>query len=166
MVERYFAYGSNLWIEQMVERTGPILEGEGRPCRAFLPNHRLIFNVPGEHLQVFANVVSPGSGVYGVVYCLSSDALMQLDKFENGYARRRMLIRRENGEQLEAFLYVADLPETLENGTPSAEYLRRIMTGARQHGLPDGYLREIGALASGMEDTFAMSQSQKKRVRR
>src|SRR6476620_7281106 len=82
MSEWYFAYGSNLWIDQMEERTGPIRKGEHLPWRAYLPNHRLTFNVPGGRGQVFANVLCPGAGVFGVLYSCSSDALTRLDQFE------------------------------------------------------------------------------------
>jgi gamma-glutamylcyclotransferase len=148
MSEWYFAYGSNLWIDQMVERTGPMLQGKDRPRRAFLPNHRLTFNVPGDRGQVFANVVSPGAGVLGVLYRCSSDALKRLDEFERGYKRRHVLVVPENGDTQEAYIYIAELTGVVSGRAPSAAYLQRILTGARQHGLPEIYVREIEELAS------------------
>jgi gamma-glutamylcyclotransferase (GGCT)/AIG2-like uncharacterized protein YtfP len=144
----YFAYGSNLSLDQMIERTGPMLQGEDRPRRAFLPNHRLAFNVPGDDGEVYANVLSPGAGVQGVLYRCSADALTRLDEFEEGYERRRLVVVCENGDAAEAFIYVAEPDGIVDGRTPTAEYLQRIMTGARHHGLPEAYVREIEALAS------------------
>lgn len=65
----YFAYGSNLWIEQMEDRTGPIAKGADQPRQARLSGYRLAFNVGGQRGQVYANIVpNPGDEVIGVVY--------------------------------------------------------------------------------------------------
>ncbi|WP_020475068.1 gamma-glutamylcyclotransferase family protein [Zavarzinella formosa] len=148
MTEWYFAYGSNLWTDQMAARTGPVAEGEDRPRRAFLPDHRLTFDVPGENGQVFANIHSPGAGVHGVLYCCTSDTLKRLDEFEHGYERQRVTVVLENGDRQEAFAYFAGPTGLVQGRLPTAEYLRRILTGAREHGLPDWYVREIEACAS------------------
>ncbi|KAH6624831.1 hypothetical protein B0J18DRAFT_444724 [Chaetomium sp. MPI-SDFR-AT-0129] len=60
----YFAYGSNLWLEQMARRC-PSSYFVGR---AILPDYRWQINERG-----FANVVpSPGHNVHGLVYELGS----------------------------------------------------------------------------------------------
>jgi gamma-glutamylcyclotransferase len=146
MSEWYFAYGSNLWTEQMAQRTGLIPMDENRPRRATLPHYRLIFNMRGEGEQVFANIQSPGKGVLGVVYYCSPEALSRLDEYEQGYERRRVIVTAENDERLEAFTYIAEPPNVVDGRKPAAEYLRRIVTGARQHGLPEAYIREIEAI--------------------
>lgn len=147
MSEWYFAYGSNLWIDQMAKRTGPIAADENRPRRAALPDYQLIFNMRGEEGQVFANIHTPGKGVLGVVYRCSPEALTRLDGYERGYERRRVIVTAENGERLEAFTYIAEPPNVVYGRRPSAEYLLRIVTGARQHGLPETYIWEIEACA-------------------
>ena len=91
--------------------------------------------MPGERGQVFANVSCPGAGVHGVLYCCSADALRRLDEFERGYERRRVLVVPENGDPREAFIYIAGPAGVVEGGTPSAEYLHRILTGARQRSM-------------------------------
>ena len=155
MSDWYFAYGSNLWIDQMAKRTGPLGEGENRPRRAQLSNYRLVFNMRGECGQVFANIVSPGKGVLGVLYYCAPEALARLDEYEQGYDRARVVVTAENGEQVVAFTYIAEPAHRASGGRPSAEYLLRIVTGARQHGLPDAYISEIeneailGAAADG-----------------
>jgi len=145
MNEWYFAYGSNLWIEQMAARTGPIGQGDDRPRVARLSLHRLVFNMQGEDGQVFANVERPGEGVFGVLYRCSPAALDRLDAHEWGYERRRVLVTDERGGALEAVAYVAKADRVASGGKPSAEYLERVVRGARQHCLPEAYVREIEA---------------------
>jgi gamma-glutamylcyclotransferase len=143
MSELYFAYGSNLWIEQMAKRLGPISLDENPPRRALLSDYRLIFNTRGEEGHVFANIQPPGKGVLGVVYCCSPEALTLLDEYEQGYERRRVFVTAENGEQLEVFTYIAEPPNVVPGRKPTTEYLRRIVTGATQHGLPEAYILEL-----------------------
>jgi gamma-glutamylcyclotransferase (GGCT)/AIG2-like uncharacterized protein YtfP len=152
MSERYFAYGSNLCIDQMVERIGPIHDGADRPRIARLPGYRLVFNMQCDCGQVYANVLRPGGGVLGVIYCCSSEALSKLDEYEQGYERQSVWVVTVNGETLEAFTYVARPPSVSNGGKPSAEYLHRVVRGARQHGLPEAYIWDIEAIASGNDD--------------
>ena len=151
MSERYFAYGSNLCIEQMVERTGPIRQGADRPKIVRLPNYHLIFNVQGDDGQVYANLKSPGHGVLGVIYCCSAKMLLKMDQFEKGYERRHVRVVLENGAELNAVTYVANVAPSETVIPPSPNYLQRILRGARQHGLPDSYIKEIETMASRRE---------------
>jgi gamma-glutamylcyclotransferase len=145
MNEWYFAYGSNLWIDQMAARTGPIGQGDDRPRVARLADHRLVFNMQGDDGQVFANVERPGEGVFGVIYRCGPAALNKLDAYEWGYERRRVLVTDEGGVTLDAVAYVAKADRVTSGGKPSADYLERVVRGARQHGLPEAYVREIEA---------------------
>lgn len=149
MSEWYFAYGSNMWADQMASRTGPVADGPDRPRRAFLPEYQLTFDVPGDDDQAFANVRRPGPGVHGVLYFCTPEALTRLDVFEFGYERRRTTVVLEDGARLDAFIYLAGPAGLVQGRTPTAAYLLRILTGARQHGLPEDYVRGIEALASG-----------------
>ena len=139
----YFAYGSNLCLERMARRTGPIRQGDDRPRRAHLPDHRLSFNMHGEDGQVYANIVRPGEGVYGVVYRCDRAALEKLDVYEQGYERIRVLVTLEDGETREAFVYVAKPDRVLDGRYPSAAYLDTVLRGARQHQLPEAYVHGI-----------------------
>ncbi len=137
----YFAYGSNLCIEQMSLRTGPMDEQTGRIAR--LPGHRLLFNMRGDDGQVYANLAPGSGGVIGVVYFCGEAALAKLDVYEEGYDRRRVVVTLENGETMEAMAYVARPEHTTADGAPSAEYLEIILRGARRHGLPEAYIASI-----------------------
>jgi hypothetical protein len=53
----------------------------------------------------------------------------------------------EGGVTLEAVTYVAKADRVAGGGKPSAEYLGRVVRGARQHELPEAYIRVIEAHA-------------------
>jgi gamma-glutamylcyclotransferase len=147
MNEWYFAYGSNLWIDQMAARTGPIGQGDDRPRIARLSDHRVVFNMQGEDGRVYANVECPGDGVIGVIYRCTPAALDKLDVYESGYERRRVLVTDDGGVTVEAVAYVAKVDRVANGRKPSAEYLERVVRGARQHGLPEAYIGAIEANA-------------------
>jgi cation transport regulator ChaC len=143
----YFAYGSNLLSEQMIARTGPICNGDERPRIARLPNYRLAFNMLGEDGQIYANIVTPGDGVLGVVYRCGSKSLEKLDGYERGYERQALAVIDDRGVKLRVVAYIARPESVTAEGRPSAAYLQKIMTGACQHGLPEEYLRTLEATA-------------------
>jgi gamma-glutamylcyclotransferase len=153
MSERYFAYGSNLWIDQMIERTGPIRQGAERPRIARLPDYRLVFNMRGDDGQVFANLMRPGNGVLGVVYYCSPETLQTMDAYEKGYERRQVRVELANDAELNAVTYFAETARIGNCSRPSAEYLQKILRGARQHGLPDAYIRKIETMATAMKES-------------
>ena len=145
----YFAYGSNLFAEQMIARTGSAGDPEHRPRIAHLADHRLVF----QHLEhggpAYANILSPGDGVIGVAYRCSEADLEKLDVFESGYERRPITVTDQQGEVLVAVVYIIRPAPSVGTGIPHAEYLERIVTGARQHGLPEHYISNIVAIALG-----------------
>lgn len=157
MEQWYFAYGSNLWREQMLARTGSIRTGDRQPRRARLPNYRVAFNMQGGDGQVYANIVpkaelaasESGSGVLGVIYWCGPAALEKLDVFENGYDRLEVRVIDANGDEQAAVAYLARPERVTAEGRPSAAYLQKIVTGAREQGLPEEYIRAIEARAQG-----------------
>lgn len=78
---RYFAYGSNLWSEQMTKRC-PDNSYVAIGC---LPDYRLIFD--GHDVGragAIANVVpDKGQAVWGALYDLTLEDLRRLDGFED-----------------------------------------------------------------------------------
>jgi gamma-glutamylcyclotransferase len=145
----YFAYGSNLLSGQMIERTGAIGHGEHPPRIARLENHRLVFQQLEEGGPAFANIRYPGDGVLGVVYRCSQAELERLDHYEGGYERQPISVTDQHGEVLAAVAYFVLPSATVSFARPQEEYLAKIITGARQHGLPESYIDEIIAIAGG-----------------
>jgi hypothetical protein len=48
---------------------------------------------------------------------------------------------------VESTTYVALAENVVRDGRPGDEYLARIVTGARQHGLPEAFIEKIKRLA-------------------
>jgi len=149
MSDWYFAYGSNLWIDQMVRRTGPVGQGEDQPRVVRLAGYRLTFNMLAENGYVYANIERAGTGVIGVIYRCGPETLNRLDDFEAGYDRLKLTVVDDLGASIEATAYIAKPERIAADGKPSDEYLKRILRGAREHGLPDDYINSIMAIASG-----------------
>lgn len=144
----YFAYGSNLLVAQFHKRTEPLRTGDEAPRRATLAHYDLTFNVYGENGHIYANIV-PGPGpVLGVVYRLNPASMKRLDVYERGYARASVIVTDEHGTELTATVYIARPKHTGPPGPPKPTYLKRILDGASQHGLPPEYIEHIRTLAS------------------
>jgi cation transport regulator ChaC len=146
----YFAYGSNLFVDQKVERTGPIRKADR--CR--LAGFRFTFNKRGNKGQVYANIVPDKSAeVWGVVYLCNPQAIRDMNDYEGvasgHYERILVTVERESSAKIEAITYVAGEDFVCDPGKPSDEYLRKILAGACRHSLPRKYVEAIEALARG-----------------
>ena len=144
----YFAYGSNLFVDQKEGRTGRIREA----IRSHLSGYRFVFNKRGGGGQVYANIVPDDSTeVWGVVYLCDPEAIHGMDRYEGvasgHYERILVKVDQVSGQTVEAITYVAGEDFICEPGKPSAEYLGKIISGARHHALPQQYIRMIEALA-------------------
>jgi cation transport regulator ChaC len=149
----YFAYGSNLSVDQKELRTGRIRQA----VRCRLPGYRFDFNKRGEHGQVYANIVVDGtSEVWGVAYLCSPAAMREMDKCEGvaagHYERLPVEVILESGQRIEAIAYIAGAAFVCQPRAPSDDYLERIISGARHHGLPADYVERIEMLALDLED--------------
>lgn len=145
----YFAYGSNLYWEQMQGRC---------PSAKFLavaklPGHRLAFpRKSGKWNGAVADAVpDPQCEVWGAVYEITPADLAALDGCEgyvpgrkgNAYERRQCEVWLEGdpGNPRTVEVYFA-VPQ--ENpGLPSREYVDRIVKGARFWKLPQEYISGV-----------------------
>lgn len=123
----YFAFGSNLVLEQMLSRC-PSAEVVGR---AILKGYRLAF--AGHSIRWGGGVATVlptrGSFVEGVIYSLTWDDLIALDRHEGHprhYRRSDVAVAfNEDGEEIRAWTY--RLPAT--EAPPSPAYLSAILDG-------------------------------------
>src|SRR5262245_31299902 len=149
----YFAYGSNLWIDQKEHRTSAIRTGADRPRIARLADYRFAFNKRGSKGQVYANIMEcPGEEVIGVVYRCKPSTVDTMSEYEGGYQRQTVTVVIDDGSSVEAITYVAMEKNVVDDARPSDDYLTRIVTGATQHVLPHDYIEKIRLLASACED--------------
>ncbi|MEX2142448.1 MAG: gamma-glutamylcyclotransferase [Pirellulales bacterium] len=144
----YFAYGSNLSVDQKEDRTLKIRQA----IRCRLPAHRFAFNKRCDDGRICANIVrDDATEVWGVVYLCDSTAIRTMDRWEGvargDYERLPVRVLNDMNEIIEAVTYVAGADFVCEPGQPSSDYLALILRGARHHGLPDSYIEQIELLA-------------------
>jgi gamma-glutamylcyclotransferase len=135
-----FAYGSNMAAEEMAE---------------FAPGARFVgpARLPGFRLELrrrsirwgggAADVVeSDGGEVWGALYELPELSL--LDRKEGAgfaYQRREVQVERD-GKPAAAVVYEV-MDKEPEEVAPTPEYAALLLSGARERGLPAGWLREL-----------------------
>jgi phage replication-related protein YjqB (UPF0714/DUF867 family)/gamma-glutamylcyclotransferase (GGCT)/AIG2-like uncharacterized protein YtfP len=127
----YFAYGSNLCVQQMARRCPDAVN----PRRAVLADHDWLINQRG------VATVEPfdGTQVHGVVWDLTDHDLSNLDRAESvpaHYSRGQMTVHTEHGPS-EAWVYI---DHRVDPGPPRPGYLERIIDGALHHGLPQNWI--------------------------
>ncbi len=143
----YFAYGSNMSIDQKERRTGKIRES----CPAVLKNHRLVFNKDDGKGSAYANIEQrTGSEVWGVIYLCNLGAFKELDRFEGvtagHYVQEEVEVVTDKDEKVLAVAYVAGKNFVCPERQPRADYLEIILTGAYEHKLPSDYIKELSKL--------------------
>jgi len=134
----YFAYGANMDVETLKERNvgvKPVATGKVRDVR-------LVFHVPGGDNTGMADLMDDRrSHVHGVVYDVPESSLAGLhvyDNIERGrYRRQQMTVHTAQGELSCVVYRGAKFRSGLK---PSADYLNRLIRGAKHHGLPEHYL--------------------------
>jgi len=129
---RYFAYGSNLWLKQMINRCPDnSLLGKG-----FLEGYRWIISKRG-----YANIVqSANDTVIGIVYEIAQSDERELDCFEgvdNGSYKKEMLDVIITGKRYGCLVYIDPI---IEEGAPKEEYINRINQGIIDAELPIEYV--------------------------
>jgi AIG2-like family len=138
----YFAYGSNLPLLRMLERTSSDLKLRGK------------FAWTGRRLA-FAKKSHDGSGkctaiaatdddtVWGAIYQLTAEDKWGLARYEAGYHEASLRVVLD-GVQTPAFTYIAD-PRLIDPSLrPYRWYKRYVLAGAREHGFPSDYIEAIG----------------------
>ncbi|WP_439813842.1 gamma-glutamylcyclotransferase family protein [Zavarzinia sp. CC-PAN008] len=132
---RYFAFGSNMCVEQMALRC-PAAVKRGL---AVLADHRFLINGRG----VATVVPTPGACVHGLLWDLTPACEAVLDRYEGVaqqvYVRRMLVVGTQP-----ALVYVA---ADSVAGPPRPDYLERILAAAARERLPDAYCRELAGWA-------------------
>jgi gamma-glutamylcyclotransferase (GGCT)/AIG2-like uncharacterized protein YtfP len=126
----YFSYGSNLSHERLHYRVGQTVnKGIYR-----LQNYKLVFDT-GLNCS-FANIIfSKDSHVDGVIYEMSYEQLLQLDKYEGLY--KRFYIELEEGELAgrKLHFYISPFRRREFKEPLTREYYNAIHNGAIQNNL-------------------------------
>ena len=132
----YFAYGSNMNVEQMNVRC----TGHELVCIGRLDGHRFRINSRG----VATVVPEKGAVVHGLVWSISNKDEESLDTYEgvaNGlYHKELVEVVLADGDKAAALVYVA---ADSSEGKFWGEYLNKIIKAAKLNKLPPKYIKEL-----------------------
>jgi gamma-glutamylcyclotransferase (GGCT)/AIG2-like uncharacterized protein YtfP len=141
----YFAYGSNLSLDQMTTRCrNPVIAGPG-----VLKNYRLGFTVSssGWGCGVADIVPAEGKEVWGLIYRLEEQDLRALDRYEghpNFYKRVALEVLDSERNLIIATSYEVVKKEDFH--PPSSEYLGIIKDAAEKYSFPFEYIRFLDSI--------------------
>lgn len=141
----YFAYGSNMSLARLRNRVSNV-EPVGL---ALLKGHQLRFHKRGRDgsAKCDAHFTGDDDQVFGVLFLLDPSDRSALDAFEGvgaGYDARTVSVQLSSGGTRQALSYCAtDIDASLK---PYCWYRHHVVTGAREFGLPPGYVADIEAI--------------------
>ena len=131
----YFAYGSNMCIEQMGYRCPEA----NKLSNAKLNNYEFVINRHG----LATLVVKQGAGAEGVLWSISESDKATLDVYEglesNLYSLHKMSVETCNGAT-QALIYIATNQDL---GRPALAYMEPIVNAARHHGFSETYVQSL-----------------------
>ncbi len=127
----YFAFGSNMNKERMIERKAEFTEMQ----KGILKDWKLVFNKINSRKEGagFANIMPKvGSIVEGIIYKVDEETLQKLDRFEgvpNHYNRKTMEIESKDNEMINCITYLANPSKTDDSRKPEKWYLNHLLKG-------------------------------------
>ena len=95
-------------------------------------------------------VKAPGELLYGVVWKLNSENLLNLDKLvsvgEGRYTRLYLAVKGDDGRAYACVSHSIKTPKDLHSH-PSKAYLENMLSGAQKNNFPAEYIKKLDALA-------------------
>jgi hypothetical protein len=150
----YFSYGSNMSVRRIGER----LPSAKPVAVARLPRHRLVFHKVGKDGSAkcdAAETEDTAAHVIGVVFDICPSGKASLDQAEGlgrGYAEKLVSVAAEDGQILKVVTYYAThINASLK---PFHWYKEHVLRGAREHRLPDHYIRTIELVEAVRDPDF------------
>ena len=128
---RYFAYGSNMNSESIIERGVNFSKRE----HVILENWMLEFNKISSRnpKEGYANIVKDKkSMIEGILYKVQKSDIEKLDRYEgypDHYDRIKVRVKLDDGEEVEAITYVANPNRVKEGLKPCRAYLDHLLKG-------------------------------------
>jgi len=139
----YFAYGSNLSVDQMRDRVGEWHLSR----RALVRNYKLVFNVYSKKWQGnTANLQATGKFedvVYGVVYQLTQEQLAELQASERVPAVDIRVELEDGNEISHAKTFIGG--KTNPEREPPAAYRKAMEAGLTDHGYDKSHVDRVFA---------------------
>lgn len=106
---------------------------------------------------------NPRDAVWGVVFRMSAEDKLELDKREGlgqGYGERIVKIVTRTGSGTALTYYATNIDPGLR---PYDWYRDLVVAGAREHGLPEEYVRELEAV-NAMKDSDSSREERNRRL--
>jgi len=131
----YFAYGSNMLPERLLERIKKYHLG----FKAEFPGYKFIYNKKSKDGTAKANVEKDDAAkVSGVCFEVDEEDLEILKKYEGGYDQRNIEVTDENRNKVKAITYIS---ASVDNALgASTEYKSIVLSGAKHWGLSEEYI--------------------------
>ena len=137
----YFAYGSNMNLEQMASRCPDArVLGNVR-----LEGYRLAFRMNGGHRGVATVLPEEGCHVDGVLWEISPQDEKNLDFYEGFprlYSKEPVKVTDREGNTFTVMAYTMNSPYKDVPALPSKSYLEGILNGCRQNGIETASILE------------------------
>lgn len=134
---QYFAYGSNMHIEQLVERVGLVYE----KYSGFVKNYSFSYNKKSKDGSSKANLTrSDGKVTHGVCFEIDADGFQRLKEYEKGYNELEIPFYSTTGDLVIARTFISN---SISEAPPIEEYVNTITQGARENNLPEDYIETV-----------------------
>ncbi|HXF05589.1 MAG TPA: gamma-glutamylcyclotransferase family protein [Blastocatellia bacterium] len=149
----YFAYGSNMDSKRLEARIG---RSSMQWAVGMIRGYELVFNKVANDESGYANIRPSERGiVYGVLYLLSKQELRKLNRYEGvpeHYKCVRLQVETEH-DVIKAMSYIAADSKVKEGLRPRCDYLECLIKGAKEHNLPQDYIRQLSEIECLKGDT-------------
>jgi hypothetical protein len=147
----FFAYGSNMNAGQI-------------SSRCYKPEACAVARLAGHEISFYGHsrrwdggeatvIPKPGEDVWGVVFKLSLYDSERLDSWQDvrldgtgAYFHYPTVVMDAEGNEYPVLIYKRFLSG--EPGSPSAEYMDAVISGALSHGLPSAYIERLRSIAT------------------
>lgn len=138
-----FAYGSNM----SEGRLGARITGYRAIGIGYIVDKVVVCNKRSQDGSAKANLVtSDGDSVWGVLFEIPEDQVDALDRAEGGYTKKPYQVVLSEGDEKAAEAYVSQ--DLTDEPVPYDWYKEHIVEGAREHSLPEDYIRTLEMLPS------------------
>jgi hypothetical protein len=153
----YFAYGSNLPYQRMLERTSSNIMRKGKFA---WQGQRLAFTKKSKDLSAKCTAVATTGAdvVWGAIYQVTYADKLKLAKCEVGYHEVNLMLPID-GERKLGFTFVANPDQIDPYLLPYTWYKRYVVAGAKEHDFPPEYIAQIEATPARPDPKSARSAS-------